>query len=131
MLTTPTIAMRLASDDEGANPTRPGRFTLKEEDAAVWDWNPAVDERVTGRNPVVVLLNLGVIAAPASITAETPRTTAFAVLVVCRAAVGSRIVGLERGSGIGALPQLQQPLPKRAVPGRVKTCTGLRPTRAE
>lgn len=27
VLTTPTVAMRLASDDEGANPTRPGRFT--------------------------------------------------------------------------------------------------------
>ena len=27
VLTTPTVAMRLASDDEGKNPTRPGRFT--------------------------------------------------------------------------------------------------------
>ena len=27
VLTTPTVAMRLASDDEGMNPTRPGRFT--------------------------------------------------------------------------------------------------------
>ena len=27
MLTKPTVAMRLVSDDEAANPTRPGRFT--------------------------------------------------------------------------------------------------------
>ena len=27
MLTRPTVAMRLVSDDEAANPTRPGRFT--------------------------------------------------------------------------------------------------------
>ena len=31
-------------------------LTLEEEDAAVWDWNPAVDERATGSNPAVVLL---------------------------------------------------------------------------
>ena len=40
-------------------------LTLEEEDAAVWDWNPAVDERATGSNPAVVLPNPGVIAAPA------------------------------------------------------------------
>jgi len=27
VLTKPTVAMRLVSDDEAANPTRPGRFT--------------------------------------------------------------------------------------------------------
>jgi hypothetical protein len=27
VLTQPTVAMRLVSDDEAANPTRPGRFT--------------------------------------------------------------------------------------------------------
>jgi hypothetical protein len=64
-------------------------LTLEEEDAAVWDWNPAVDERATGSNPAVVLPNPGVIAAPASIMVETPQTTAFAVLSLSWAAVGS------------------------------------------
>ena len=64
-------------------------LTLEEEDAAVWDWNPAVDERATGSNPAVVLPNPGVIAAPSGITVETPTTTAFAVLAVSWAAVGS------------------------------------------
>ncbi|MDT8262830.1 phage tail protein, partial [Roseomonas sp. DSM 102946] len=64
-------------------------LTLEEEDAAVWDWNPAVDERATGANPAVVLPNPGVIAAPVSITVETPQTTAFAVLSVYWSAVGS------------------------------------------
>ncbi len=64
-------------------------LTLEEEDAAVWDWNPAVDERATGSNPAVVLPNPGVIAAPTSITVETPQTTAFAVLAVSWSTVGS------------------------------------------
>jgi hypothetical protein len=64
-------------------------LTLEEEDAAVWDWNPAVDERATGSNPAVVLPNPGVIATPASIAVETPQGTAFAVLAVSWAAVGS------------------------------------------
>ena len=64
-------------------------LTLEEEDAAVWDWNPAVDERATGSNPAVVLPNPGVIAAPTSITVETPQATAFAALAVSWAAVGS------------------------------------------
>jgi len=64
-------------------------LTLEEEDTAVWDWNPAVDERATGSNPAVVLPNPGVIAAPAAIAVETPTTTAFAVLAVSWTAVGS------------------------------------------
>ncbi len=30
-------------------------LVLAEEDAAIWDWNPAIDERATGDNPSVVL----------------------------------------------------------------------------
>jgi hypothetical protein len=64
-------------------------LTLSEEDPAVWDWNPAVDERAAGDSPSVVLPNPGVIAAPASITVETPLGTAFAALGVSWSAVGS------------------------------------------
>ena len=38
-------------------------LTLAEEDPAIWDWDPAVDERATGDSPSVVLPNPGVIAA--------------------------------------------------------------------
>ncbi len=64
-------------------------LTLEEEDVAVWDWNPAVDERATGSNPAVVLPNPGVIAAPAGIAVETPQVTAFAVLSLAWSPVGS------------------------------------------
>jgi hypothetical protein len=64
-------------------------LTLSEEDPAVWDWNPAVDERATGESPSVVLPNPGVIAAPASITVATPVTNSFAALAVSWSAVGS------------------------------------------
>ena len=45
-------------------------LVLAEEDAAVWDWNPAVDERATGDSPSVVLPNPGRISAPASIAVD-------------------------------------------------------------
>ena len=64
-------------------------LTLAEEDAAVWDWDPAVDERATGDSPSVVLPQPGVIAAPASLTVETPQTVAFAALAIAWAPVGS------------------------------------------
>jgi hypothetical protein len=64
-------------------------LTLSEEDPAVWDWNPAVDERAAGDSPSVVLPNPGVIAAPASIAVDTPTGTAFAALGVSWSAVGS------------------------------------------
>ena len=69
------------SPDGGVN------LTLAEEDAAVWDWDPAVDERATGESPSVVLPNPGVIAAPASIVVTTPTSTSFAALAVSWAAV--------------------------------------------
>jgi hypothetical protein len=64
-------------------------LTLSEEDPAVWDWNPAVDERAAGDSPSVVLPNPGVIAAPASIAMDTPTGAAFAALGVSWSAVGS------------------------------------------
>ena len=64
-------------------------LTLAEEDAAVWDWNPATDERATGGSPSVVLPQPGVIAAPATIAVETPQTVAFAALAIAWAPVGS------------------------------------------
>jgi len=64
-------------------------LTLAEEDAAVWDWNPATDERATGGSPSVVLPQPGVIAAPATIGVETPQTAAFAALAIAWAPVGS------------------------------------------
>ncbi|GIX10680.1 phage tail protein [Elioraea sp.] len=64
-------------------------LTLAEEDAAVWDWNPATDERATGDSPTVVLPQPGVIAAPASISVETPQTISFAALSIAWSAVGS------------------------------------------
>ncbi|HEV7264109.1 MAG TPA: phage tail protein, partial [Falsiroseomonas sp.] len=64
-------------------------LALAEEDPAVWDWNPATDERATGDSPSVVLPQPGVIAAPASISVETPQTTAFAQLAVAWSLVGS------------------------------------------
>jgi len=64
-------------------------LVLAEEDAAVWDWNPAVDERATGDNPSVVLPNSGRIGAPTSITVGTPITTSFAALAVSWSPVGS------------------------------------------
>ncbi|MCO6418453.1 hypothetical protein JYK14_20125, partial [Siccirubricoccus sp. KC 17139] len=71
------------SPDGGVN------LTLAEEDAAVWDWDPAVDERATGESPSVVLPNPGVIAAPATITVTAPTTPAFGGLAVSWAAVPS------------------------------------------
>jgi hypothetical protein len=71
------------SPDGGVN------LTLAEEDPAVWDWDPAVDERATGESPSVVLPNPGVIAAPASIAVATPTTTSFAALAVSWSAVPS------------------------------------------
>jgi hypothetical protein len=64
-------------------------LTLAEEDAAVWDWDPATDERATGDSPSVVLPQPGVIAAPDSLTVETPQTVAFAMLAIAWSAVGS------------------------------------------
>ncbi len=64
-------------------------LTLAEEDPAVWDWNPAVDERATGESPSVVLPNPGLIATPASIAVQTPSSTSFAALAVSWAAVAS------------------------------------------
>jgi hypothetical protein len=43
-------------------------LVMAEENSAVWDWNPATDERATGANPSVVLPNPGRIAVPASIS---------------------------------------------------------------
>ena len=71
------------SPDGGVN------LTLAEEDPAVWDWDPAVDERATGESPSVVLPNPGVIAAPATIIVTTPTTPAFAALAVSWSAVPS------------------------------------------
>jgi hypothetical protein len=64
-------------------------LTLAEEDAAVWAWDPAFDERATGDNPAVVLPNPAVIATPAAILLETQLGTAFAALAVSWSAVGS------------------------------------------
>lgn len=64
-------------------------LTLAEEDPAIWDWDPAVDERATGDSPSVVLPNPGVIAAPATINVETPASTALTALSLSWAAVGS------------------------------------------
>lgn len=64
-------------------------LTLAEEDAAVWDWNPATDERATGDSPPVVLPQPGIIAAPATIAVETPQAVAFAALSIAWAPVGS------------------------------------------
>ncbi|MBS7789419.1 hypothetical protein KTR66_05405 [Roseococcus sp. SDR] len=64
-------------------------LTLAEEDAAVWDWNPAVDERATGDSPSVILPRPGSIATPASIRVGTPSTATFAALGVDWAAVPS------------------------------------------
>jgi len=64
-------------------------LTLAEEDPAIWDWDPAVDERATGDSPSVVLPNPGVIAAPATISVETPSGIAFTALSLSWAAVGS------------------------------------------
>ena len=64
-------------------------LTLAEEDPAIWDWDPAVDERATGDSPSVVLPNPGVIAAPATISVETPAGVTFASMAISWAAVGS------------------------------------------
>jgi hypothetical protein len=64
-------------------------LTLAEEDPAIWDWDPAVDERATGDSPSVVLPNPGVIAAPATINVETPTGVSFAAMAISWAAVGS------------------------------------------
>ena len=64
-------------------------LTLAEEDPAIWDWDPAVDERATGDSPSVVLPNPGVIAAPATINVETPAGVSFAAMAISWAAVGS------------------------------------------
>lgn len=64
-------------------------LTLAEEDPAVWDWNPAVDERDAGANPSVVLPNPGLIAAPAAIAVTTPATPQHGGLYVQWAAVRS------------------------------------------
>jgi len=64
-------------------------LTLAEEDPAIWNWDPAVDERATGDSPSVVLPNPGVIAAPATINVETPAGIAFSALSLSWAAVGS------------------------------------------
>lgn len=64
-------------------------LVLVEEDSAVWDWNPATDERATGDNPSVVLPNPGRIAVPAAITVTPPLTTAFASLAVAWSPVAS------------------------------------------
>jgi hypothetical protein len=64
-------------------------LSLTEEDPAVWNWNPAVDERAAGDSPSVVLPNPGVIAAPAAIAVATPVTAAFGALGVSWSAVGS------------------------------------------
>ncbi|WP_207803086.1 phage tail protein [Roseicella frigidaeris] len=64
-------------------------LVLAEEDAAVWNWDPAVDERATGDSPSVVLPNPGRIATPAWISVETPQGSAFAALSIAWAAVAS------------------------------------------
>jgi hypothetical protein len=64
-------------------------LTLAEEDPAIWDWDPAVDERATGDSPSVVLPNPGVIAAPATISVETPAGISFTSISLSWAAVGS------------------------------------------
>ena len=64
-------------------------LTLAEEDPAIWDWDPAVDERATGDSPSVVLPNPGVIAAPATINVETPAGISFTSISLSWAAVGS------------------------------------------
>jgi hypothetical protein len=64
-------------------------LALSEEDPAVWNWNPAVDERAAGDSPSVVLPNPGVIAAPAAIAVATPVPAAFGSLGVSWSAVGS------------------------------------------
>jgi hypothetical protein len=64
-------------------------LTLAEEDPAIWDWDPTVDERATGDSPSVVLPNPGVIAAPATINVETPAGVSFAIMALSWAAVGS------------------------------------------
>jgi hypothetical protein len=64
-------------------------LTLAEEDPAIWDWDPAVDERATGDSPSVVLPNPGVIAAPATISVETPAGVAFTALSLSWTLVGS------------------------------------------
>lgn len=91
-------------------------LTLAEEDPAVWDWNPAVDERDAGANPSVVLPNPGCIAAPPSIAVAAPIAAAHNALAVSWAAVRSaHLAGYELeympasvaawqgyGAGIGA-----------------------------
>jgi hypothetical protein len=62
---------------------------LVEEDAAVWDWDPAIDERATGDSPSVVLPQPGVIGTPATITVQTPQTVSFSTLSFAWAAVNS------------------------------------------
>lgn len=64
-------------------------LTLAEEDHAVWDWNPAVDEREAGASPSVVLPNPGRIAAPNSITVSTPTGVSHGALTVSWSAVAS------------------------------------------
>jgi len=64
-------------------------LVLAEEDAAVWAWNPAVDERATGGSPSVVLPNPGRIATPASTAVVTPVTSSFAALAVSWSPVGN------------------------------------------
>jgi hypothetical protein len=64
-------------------------LTLAEEDPAIWNWDPAVDERATGDSPSVVLPNPGVIAAPATINVETPAGVSFTAMAISWAPVGS------------------------------------------
>jgi hypothetical protein len=64
-------------------------LTLSEEDAAVWAWNPAVDERATGESPSVVLPRPGTIASPATIVVGTPIVPIFAAFGVDWSAVAS------------------------------------------
>ncbi len=68
-------------------------LVLAEEDAAVWNWDPAVDERATGDSPSVVLPNPGRIATPAWISVETPQGSAFATLSIAWAPVASAHLG--------------------------------------
>jgi hypothetical protein len=79
----PLPASNYVAEDGGVD------LVLAEEDSAVWDWNPAVDERATGDSPSVVLPNPGRISAPASITVGTPVISSFAALAVTWSAVGS------------------------------------------
>ena len=64
-------------------------LTLAKEDPAVWDGNPAVDEREAGASPSVVLPNPGRIAAPASIAVAAPTGVSHGALTMSWAEVRS------------------------------------------